>query len=511
MTLLLLCMLSAQLISGEALEPELIPFDTPDLQRLDPAVVAQLSQAQEALVTALAHKDRDEAQEAYANLAEAYHAYDLIEAAAVCYRNALTLNPQRTSSLYLLGRLKIDHSEADAARAYFQRFAALRPDYAPVWYHLGEIALTALNLDEAASHFQKALERAPEVAACHAGLGRVAMAREHWQEALGHFTKALELQPKADRLNFLIGSAYQRLGDQERARAFLAAAGKVGPAMPDPLFARVAAANSSELLFLSQGKTAFGAGDYQGAATLLRKAIEANPDSLAGHVNLGAALIRLNQPTEAIEQFRLALAIDPDNAPALFNLGVLLAKDADHAAAIAYLERLLSKGPDAQAQLFLAQLYKADQNYARALPLFQAVAESQPDLEEVQLEVAGLLLNAGRYTDAAETLANGCARHPDFGRLVHLYARLLATCPVRSLRDGAKAVALAEQVVAVMPSSRHLETLALAYAEQGQCDKAAEIQGRAIHAAQAEAVDPARLQADLQRYQRGANCRPGEP
>lgn len=511
MTTLLLCLISAQLISGSHIEPELNQIDPPDLTHLEEAVVAQIQQAQEGLRTILATNNAEQAEEAFAGMAEIYHTYELFEPAAACYQNALILNPKRTSSLYLLGRLKADQNQSEDAASLFSRFSDLRPDYPPVWYQLGELALSAAKLDEAESYFRKAQERAPEVAACRAGLGRVAMARERWQEALDHFTAALALQPKADRLNFLIGTAYQRLGNQDQARAFLAKAGKIGPAMPDPLFARVTAANSSETQFLSKGKTAFGAGDYEGAAELLRKAIQANPDSLPGHVNLGATLLKLNQEREAAEHFRAALGIDPNNASALFNLAVMLANGPERPQAIAYLERLLAHGPDLQAQYYLAQLYKADQNTARALPLYQALAQEQPDVEEIQLDYAALLIQVGRYTDAAETLANSYARHPDFGRLVHLYARLLATSPVRGLRDGAKAASLAEQVVQVMPTSRHLETLALAYAEQGQCQKAAEIQTRAIHAAQAEASDPSRLQTELRRYQAGGACRPGDP
>lgn len=511
MTTLLLCLITAQLISGSHIEPELHQIEPPELTDLEAAVVAQIQQAQEGLRTILTTNDSAKAEEAYAGLAEIYHTYALLEPATTCYQNALILNPNRASSLYLLGRLKVDQSQNDEAASLFSRFSQMRPDYPPVWFQLGELALGAAKLDEAENFFRKAHERAPEVAACRAGLGRVAMARERWQEALEHFTAALALQPKADRLNFLIGTAYQRLGDQEQARAFLAKAGKIGPAMPDPLFARVTAANSSETLFLSKGKTAFGAGDYEGAAELLRKAIQANPDSLPGHINLGAALLKLNQEPEAAEHFRAALGIDPNNASALFNLAVMLADGPERPKAIAYLERLLARGPDLQAKLYLAQLYKADQNTALALPLFQSLALEQPDVEEIQLDYATLLIKVGRYTDAVETLANSCARHPDYGRLVHLYARLLATSPVRGLRDGAKAASLAEQVVQVMPNSLHLETLALAYAEQGQCQKAAEIQTRAIHAAQAEASDPSRFQTQLRRYQAGQGCRPGDP
>ena len=61
-------------------------------------------------------------------------------------------------------------------------------------------------------------------------------------------------------------------------------------------------------------------------------------------------------------------------------------------------------------------------------------------------------------------------------------AWLLATCPETSLRNGQKAVALAEaaQALAGIESPQLLDTLAAAYAEAGQYDEAVETAKRAL-------------------------------
>ena len=136
-------------------------------------------------------------------------------------------------------------------------------------------------------------------------------------------------------------------------------------------------------------------------------------------------------------------------------------------------------------------------------------------LEAANMKIrAELLLELNRWTRAGEVLAQDHAANPEMGRLVHLHARFLATCPERALRNGSLAVSLAESVAAVQPIPLHLETLALALAEAGRCDDAATAQKRALAVASgggASSAMVARLSADLARYQRGAPCAAGDP
>lgn len=59
-------------------------------------------------------------------------------------------------------------------------------------------------------------------------------------------------------------------------------------------------------------------------------------------------------------------------------------------------------------------------------------------------------------------------------------AWLLATCPNDKIRDGKRAVDIAEQVVARSPSAANVDTLAAAYAEVGRFDRAIATQQEAL-------------------------------
>ena len=93
-----------------------------------------------------------------------------------------------------------------------------------------------------------------------------------------------------------------------------------------------------------------------------------------------------------------------------------------------------------------------------------------------------MLFESGRYAEARRTLDETSARFPGDVATRHLLARLLAVSPDDAVRDGARAVELAQSVVDEQPALDHLETLAMAMAEAGRFDDAVTWQQRALEA-----------------------------
>ena len=56
----------------------------------------------------------------------------------------------------------------------------------------------------------------------------------------------------------------------------------------------------------------FGKRRYEDALALLRTLLEINTDNALTHSNVGAALLRLGRPQEALQSIERALALDPD-------------------------------------------------------------------------------------------------------------------------------------------------------------------------------------------------------
>ena len=60
------------------------------------------------------------------------------------------------------------------------------------------------------------------------------------------------------------------------------------------------------------------------AALAYRKAVDAAPEWVEAHINLGTTLYQLGRMEEARVEFTLAVEFEPENALAEFNLGCVL-------------------------------------------------------------------------------------------------------------------------------------------------------------------------------------------
>ena len=123
--------------------------------------------------------------------------------------------------------------------------------------------------------------------------------------------------------------------------------------------------------------------------------------------------------------------------------------------------------------------------------------------------VAILLAARERFREALAVLEDGHQRFPDRTATATTLARLLASSPDMSLRDGQRALDIAMAVNDAEPGPAHAETVALALAELGRCGDAVEWMKRGVASAERgkNAAEAARLSGEMPKYAR-AVCRP---
>jgi tetratricopeptide (TPR) repeat protein len=443
----------------------------PDLSGLESAVAAQISEMRS--LAAAQTADSPQAAGAWGNLGQAYLAYGFNDPAADCFTKAAGLDPKDYRWPYLLGAAHQAAGRLDEAAAAFTHALERAPDAAAGWVHLGEVRLLQGRLDDAEAALRKAVAVPATGAAARSLLGQAALARHDFKAAAEHLETALAAVPEANRLHYPLALAYRGLGDRARAEEHLARAGQVGLKAPDPLLDGVADLRLGERVALMRGRVAAQAGRYADAARELRKALAARPESVEARVDLGSVLALGGDRAGAAEQLRAALRLDPSNVTAHFDLGSLLAGSAPEEART-HLEAVVAARPDdAEAHGLLARVLRDGGHLPQALEQYGKAVALAPGDEAARLGEAETLVRFGRYAEARRRLEDDLTQMPTSGLLSHALARLLAACPDRSVRDGRRALALAQAVWQAQPSAAHARTVALALAELGRCDEAA--------------------------------------
>jgi len=132
-----------------------------------------------------------------------------------------------------------------------------------------------------------------------------------------------------------------------------------------------------------------------------------------------------------------------------------------------------------------------------------------PGDESTLLNLSIVLADRGRYREALQHLDDTYRRFPDRVATATTLARLLASSPDRSIRDGQRAFDVATMIYARDPSPTHGETMAIALAELGRCAEAGDWMRRAIEDADRanDAAEAARLRSEAGKYA-ARPCRP---
>ena len=485
----------------------------PDTRGMEPSVREHIAAAEGALAAAVKDAAAPAAAlaEAYGTTGGVYHAYSLGAPAAECYLNASRLAPADFRWVYLLGKVRQQAGEAADAAAHYEAARKLRPDYQPALVSLGDVYLQLNRLEEAEASFKAALAaNAKDPAALH-GLGQAALSRRGYGDAAGYFERALALAPEADRLHYSLAMAYRGLGQVEKARTHLGLSGPVGVRAADPLVDGLQSLARGARLHLIRGKTALDARRYAEAAAEFRRAVAAEPGSVPAHFNLGAALSQTGDLRGAVEQFEETLRLDPAHANAHYNLGLLLARMNRHEEAVTHLRAAVGRAPaDHGARFLLAQSLAKVGRGEEARSEFARVVQADPGNEEALLALVNILVGEKQYAQAREALEKGHAAFPQKGLTAAALAYLLAASPRQDLRDGGRALELARSVWGATAQAAHGALVALALAELGRCNEAADWTRRMITLA-SEQKNPelaAKLKSELDRYERARPCRP---
>lgn len=244
------------------------------------------------------------------------------------FEACLATKPEHPESHFAAGFCRAKLGQHTKAIEHYQRAVKLRPGFAAAWGNLA-VCLVADGRDYlAAPSFQQALLADPKLLSAHLNYGNLLRSRKQFGEARSCYERALESDPK--NTDVLVAFAYLHLEESrdearfESAEAFLeraaacagalAANAEIENARGIVALARHSA--SGEQMWLERALAAFGRADGLGHKTAAS--------------NVGNALLRVGQVSEAIKAHQRSVYLDSTHPGAQYNLALSQLRAGDY-------------------------------------------------------------------------------------------------------------------------------------------------------------------------------------
>ena len=266
--------------------------------------------------------------------------------------------------------------------------------------------------------------------------------------------------------------------------------------------------------FDHRGELRAAAGDADAALADFEQAVSLDGTRWRAIHNRGVSHAQAARYERAEADFDRAIQLKPDYAHAWFNRGEARYARGNLAAAIKDYDQALRLAPNDTMVL----VSRGNARFRRG-ELRTALADLSAAVRRDANNAAALTCRAevqaalGNYQAAADDFRKAHFLDPKNGRCRQSVAWLMATCPDGRFRNPKLAVEAALEAIERDGASdhRYLDTLAAAYAADGQFKLAAETQAKTIATAQANkepsgVVDP--LAARLELYKQGKSYRP---
>ena len=329
-------------------------------------------------------------------------------------------------------------------------------------------------------------------------LGNALVKQGKLDEVIAQFQRALEVHPDFPDARSNLAKARYNLGNS------LFKQGQLDEAIAEYRASLASAPENAEALNnLGNALATRGADDD--AIAQYQKALAIQPGYSDAHYDLGHVLLKHGRLDDAVAQFRQALEIKPDDADIRNDLGraFLLKNDLD--GAMACFEKTIPMNQDPLARWeTVGNYFLEKEDWETAILCYRQALKANPRSAGACANLGLACFKKGESREAKDAWQQSLALNPGQITVLNNLAWLLATASEPSLRDGAKAVALAAQANQLSGAANPviLHTLAVAYAEQHNYGQAADTDRRALQLALEQKRDAlaATLQKEIALY-----------
>lgn len=335
--------------------------------------------------------------------------------------------------------------------------------------------------------FTEAIQAAPSDPSALRGRGMVYVQQGKYQEALADFDRALKLAPDHVPTMEAKAAALARLKRFDEALALLEQARKLAPDSVEPLVERARVFEFRE--------------DHAAALADLNEAQRLDPANPVVLLLRADVYRQTEEYDKAMADVDRALRLRPGLEMALRFRAALLADQGKYPEAIAQLESLVAKSPDdIESRMQLAYLYTLDRKQQKSIEIFTDILRKDPKNVAALRGRADTYLGIGKHAEAIADYEQAVKLRPDDPGILNNFAWVLATSPRDELRNGRRALEMAERACKLTEyqQAHILSTLAAAYAEIGDFDNARKWSEKAVELGSED--QKAALRKELESY-----------
>ena len=308
------------------------------------------------------------------------------------FKSVVRREPGNVGAIGNLGIIYARTNRADQAVAAYQRALRISPDDEPILLNLGLAYLKQDAHALALPYFARVVALDPQhqqarqlLAVCRLYTGQI-------EAAIDDLGKLSIDRPRDEQLLFLLGFAYLKNGDSQKAKAVFGQMFEVaGPARAQFLF----------------GRACYEAALFPEAEESFLEVQRLEPNFPGLHLELGKLYISQRRTDDAVKELKLALQENPNNEDASYFLGGLLVQEERYEEATPYLNHAKELKPDSWAVYFYLGKAKLHQGRtAEAVVLLRRAVELNPNEANAEYQLGRALQASGQKTAAARAFAH---------------------------------------------------------------------------------------------------------
>ena len=277
--------------------------------------------------------------------------------------------------------------------------------------NLGKALIEAGRYEEGMAASRIAVEQRPESADAYSNLGLAQLNLGQFDASAESLRRALELDPRYKNALQNTAELHRKQGRHEQAI--------------DAYRAVIARDRRYALAYAGMGDALFRVGRYAESIESLRQALTLQPNlPTAGNLQvlMGRASRELGRLDAAEEHFRLAMAIDPQDATSLRELAALYAAQQRHGEAHDLLRRARDLRPDDPTILQnIAESLRTQGRHEESLAAYRAVLAVHPEYALAYAGMGATLFKLERHAEALEMLGRAVTLQPDLPMAASLH------------------------------------------------------------------------------------------